>query len=132
MPTYAIPEVWHHRVERRHDHWHYVPRYWYPRFVRAVVHHAFHPHYRPWYRDARRIYIHDDPFYFHVGLGLYIGGIAIQFELGNQPPYGYVYYDPYCDEVFWTLAEDRSWRFGRSFCLARAWVGSRRICTAEF
>jgi hypothetical protein len=98
---------WNLRVERRGDQLHYVPRHWFPRFVRATAPHFVGRNHRPWYADARQIYIHDDPFYFRVGLGIYIGGIAVQFDLRNEPPRGYLYYDPYCDEVFWTLAEYR-------------------------
>jgi hypothetical protein len=60
---------------------------------------------RPWYRDVRRIYVHDDPFYFHAGLGIYLGGLALRLELGDLPPEGFVFYDPYCDMEFWSVSE---------------------------
>ncbi len=60
---------------------------------------------RPWYRDVHRIYVHDDPFYFHAGLGIYLGGLALRLELGDVPPPGFVYYDPYCGEQFWSIAD---------------------------
>ena len=62
---------------------------------------------RPWYNGARRIYVHDDPFYFHAGLDLFLGGLALRLELGDMPPMGFVYYDPYCDMEFWSIAEYR-------------------------
>ncbi len=62
---------------------------------------------RPWYGQSRRIYVHDDPFYFHAGLGIYLGGLALRLELGDVPPLGFVYYDPYCDERFWSVEDYR-------------------------
>lgn len=60
---------------------------------------------RPWYGQARRIYVHDDPFYFHAGLDVFLGGLALRLELGDVPPVGFVFYDPYCDEEFWSVSE---------------------------
>jgi hypothetical protein len=47
--------------------------------------------------------VFDDDFYFHAGLNVYLGGLAFHLDLGDAPPYGYVYYDPYCDEEFWSV-----------------------------
>jgi|GEM_PF-4381042 len=63
---------------------------------------ALHRH--PWVRRrARFIEVYDEPYYFHAGLGLYLGGLALEFTIGDRPPEGYLFYDPYCDRVFATL-----------------------------
>jgi hypothetical protein len=83
------------RVERRDDRrvvvYHH-PRYYRPRPVVMVRH--------PWYTGVRRVYIHDEPFYFNAGLGVYLGGAFLNFEFTNAAPDGYLYYDPYCHETF--------------------------------
>jgi hypothetical protein len=65
----------------------------------AVRYHSSHP----WYRGTRSIVVDDCRFYFHTGFQVYVGGIALDFEITNYPPYGYAYYDPYCGETFVTL-----------------------------
>ena len=42
---------------------------------------------------------------------MYFGGLAVEFNLGDLPPAGYVYYDPYCDEFFWSVSEYRQHLF---------------------
>lgn len=93
-----------HRVRRDHGR-HYRP----PRVIR---HHApvyrpvpywrgYGPH--PWHHGARRIYVDRDPFFFHAGFGIYLGGLALSIEFGNRAPDGYLFYDPYCRQTFVTL-----------------------------
>jgi len=85
--------VRHHRkVVRRHR----PVRYYRPR-------HVYVRHHRPWYVDARRVYIYDSPFYFNAGLNVYLGGVSLGFQFGNAPPAGYVYADPYCDLEFYSV-----------------------------
>jgi hypothetical protein len=57
----------------------------------------------PWYRGARRVVIEGDPFYYNAGLGVYLGGVALHLNLTNAAPDGYVYYDPVCDERFFSV-----------------------------
>jgi hypothetical protein len=71
-----------------------VPTYYVP----APVHYV-----RPWYRNASRFYVDRSPFYFHAGLGIYLGGVFLNLELTDAAPAGYVYVDPYCDLEFWTV-----------------------------
>ena len=57
----------------------------------------------PWYLGARRVVIRDDPFYYNAALGIYLGGVAVNLNLSNAAPDGYVYYDPVCDERFFSI-----------------------------
>jgi hypothetical protein len=58
---------------------------------------------RPWYRTAPLFYVDRSPFYFHAGLGIYLGGVLLNLELTDAAPAGYVYVDPFCDVEFWTI-----------------------------
>jgi hypothetical protein len=75
-----------------------VPTYYVP----APVHYI-----RPWYRTAPRFYVDRSPFYFHAGLGIYLGGVFLNLQLTDAAPAGYVFVDPYCDLEFWTVADYR-------------------------
>ena len=102
----------HRFTVRRHHPGRYVIRRHAPRVVfrpRVLINVGGH---RPWYHDARRIYVDDDAFYFNASLGLYLGGLALNVQIGDVAPYGYVYYDPFCGETFWTLTSYRSHLWG--------------------
>ena len=64
----------------------------------------------PWYYSARRTWYDGRPYYFHAGLGVYFGGVALRIELGNRAPAGYAYYDPTCGETFYSVREYRRHR----------------------
>ena len=83
-----------HRVVERRREVHHAPSYVYHSPRRVVRVH------RPWYVQARHVVVHDSPFYFNAGLGLYIGGIYLDFEFGDFAPLGYIYEDPYCGLEF--------------------------------
>jgi hypothetical protein len=58
-------------------------------------------HHRPWYYGARTVYVNQSPFYFNVGLGVYLGGgVNLGIQFGNAAPAGYAYADPYCSLQF--------------------------------
>ena len=42
------------------------------------------------------IYVDRNPYYYRANIGLFIAGVAVDVVLGNQPPAGCAYYDPYC------------------------------------
>jgi len=116
------------RVERRHEV--RVHR-------RAVVYHRRAPlvcrvpapvrviHHRPWYYGVRTVVVDRDPFYFHAGFGLYFGGLSLDLDLGDCPPMGYAYFDPYCGEEFYSIVDyHRHLRFHRHTAALRViWIG---------
>lgn len=95
-----------HKRHRGDDH-HYREVVRYRDHHRPVRRHVVR-HYRPWYRNVRYVTYHNNPFYWHAGLGVYIGGAYIDLEFGNAAPRGYYYYDPYCSESFYTVADYHS------------------------
>lgn len=82
-------------------------------------------HYRPWYSGVRTVVVDRDPFYFNAGLGLYFGGVNLNIELGNAPPMGYAYFDPYCGEEFYSVVDyQRHLRFHHHTAALRVvWIG---------
>jgi hypothetical protein len=62
---------------------------------------------RPWWTGAPCLYLDEAPYYFSADLGMYMGGFALDFSVGNVAPAGYVFYDPYCGDRFWTAAAYR-------------------------
>jgi len=58
---------------------------------------------RPWWEGAPRVYVHGTPFFFHAGLGVYLGGVGLSLGIGDCSPAGYVYVDPYCGTRFDSL-----------------------------
>ena len=90
-----VKVVKRHHVPRHHQRWQPVLRH-HPRPV-------YLRHHRPWYTDTRHIYVDDSPFYFHAGLNVFFGGVGLHIDLGNTPPAGYGYYDPYCSLGFQTV-----------------------------
>jgi hypothetical protein len=60
--------------------------------------------YRPVrYVPSRVVYWHERPYYNYVNLGVYFPRFWIDFALTDTAPYGYMYYDPYCDDFFPTV-----------------------------
>jgi len=57
----------------------------------------------PWWEGAPRVYVHGNPFFFNAGLGVYLGGLGLMFLVGDLPPAGYCYVDPYCGTRFDSL-----------------------------
>lgn len=64
-------------------------------------------HYRPaacpaptWCRDASYVVYDGDPYWHHVGLGVYFGGVNLNVDVNSAPPSGCGYWDPYCEEWF--------------------------------
>jgi hypothetical protein len=60
-----------------------------------------------WSRDARAVYWNDRPYFFHASMGVFVSGGSIFVSIGNVPPAGYAYFDPYCGRVFRTIADYR-------------------------
>lgn len=96
-----------HRYEtqnRGHRTGHYKPKVVRRYRPAPVVHHRTayrHRAYRPWYYGAERVYVNSSPFYWNVGLGVYLGGgVSLGFQFGNVAPAGYIYADPYCNLTF--------------------------------
>jgi len=78
------------------------------RVVRRTVHHDDCRHTHGWWTSAPRIYVEKNPYYLNASLGFYVDGAAVQFELGNRPPDGYLWYDPYCGHTFRTASSYRT------------------------
>ena len=76
-----------------------------PSYLPRVIYRSRPVHVRPWFQDTRRIYVDGSPFFFSAGLGIYVGGLAINIQVGDVPPVGYVFYDPFCGETFWSVAD---------------------------
>ena len=60
-------------------------------------------YYRPapaWCGDTSYMMVNGDPYWYHVGLGVFFGGVNVNVNVGNAPPSGFGYWDPYCDEWF--------------------------------
>jgi len=58
---------------------------------------------RPWWEGAPRVYVQGSPYFFHAGLGVYLGGLGLSIQIGNAAPAGYGYLDPYCGLRFDSL-----------------------------
>jgi hypothetical protein len=54
------------------------------------------------------VVVHGSPYFFHAGFGVYFGGVSLSFQIGNVPPAGYAWFDPICNEVFWSLPAYRA------------------------
>jgi len=82
-------------------------------------------HSRPWYAGVRTVVVDRNPFYFNAGLGLYFGGVNLNIELGDCPPVGYAYFDPYCGEEFYSVVDyQRHLRFHHHTAALRVvWIG---------
>lgn len=59
---------------------------------------------RPRYAGARWVQVDGHRYYYDASFGFYVGGVALDFQLTDRAPRGWVYYDPVCDDEFWTLA----------------------------
>lgn len=57
----------------------------------------------PWYDSAPRSSMYGVETYFHAGVGVFFGGLALSFEVGTVAPVGFVYVDPVCGERWQTL-----------------------------
>lgn len=68
-----------------------------PRYSRAVP-------CDPWWAGAPVVYVERSPYYFNAGLGVYVGGVELNLNLGDCAPPGYAYYDPYCRTYMSTVA----------------------------
>ena len=55
-----------------------------------------------WY-PARITHWAQRPFWFHDGFHVFFGGDAFWLDVGNVPPPGYRYRDPYCQRTFGTI-----------------------------
>jgi len=60
-----------------------------------------------WCEQPRVAYYDDRPFFFHASLGVFVSGGSIFVDVGNAPPAGYGYYDPYCRTSFRTVVDYR-------------------------
>ena len=73
----------------------------------APVRHRYLP-YPVWCAPTSRVHFHDEePFFFNASLGVFLSGAQFWIQVGNAPPPGYCYYDPYCHETFYSVAEYR-------------------------
>ncbi len=74
--------------------------------VRVIERPVYRPrvsfsYFRPaptWCRDTSYIVYDGNPYWYHVGLGAYFGGVNVALNVGNAPPRGYGYWDPECGE----------------------------------
>jgi Ni/Co efflux regulator RcnB len=55
------------------------------------------------YAGARWVQVDGRRYYYNASFGFYVGGVALDFQLTNRPPHGWVYYDPVCSDEFRTL-----------------------------
>lgn len=53
-----------------------------------------------WCSDASYVVLDGNPYWYHVGLGVFVGGVDVNVDIGNTPPRGYGYWDPQCNEWF--------------------------------
>jgi hypothetical protein len=89
----------HRGHDRHHSRWVKHPRY--------VERHVYH-HYPRWSWKPYRVHYHDHhPFYYHSGFNVFFGSDNFAFEVGNFPPVGYGYYDPYCGDSFVSVSAYR-------------------------
>ena len=94
----------YHKQHKQHHYEHHYRSHHRPVTVRHYNNHrARVRHHRPWHAGARRIYVHDSPFYFHAGLNVYLGGVQLGLNFTNTAPTGYVYVDPFCDLEFYSV-----------------------------
>lgn len=99
------------RVDRRAriEHRHVDRHTWHPHYPRsyAVERNWVAPRYTvPRYFEPPRTRVitwRHRPYQWHVNLGVYIPEFWFGVAIGDLPPAGYVYYDPYCDLQFGTL-----------------------------
>jgi hypothetical protein len=72
--------------------------------VRPRVHHVYHHGIPRWCASPRRVvYYHDNPFYYHAGFDVFLGGAALGFDIARVAPAGYAYVDPYCGHGYSTV-----------------------------
>jgi len=112
------------RIERREsDHRRQDDRRWKHRRHHDGASWFRHEHRRP-YR-AHRVIVYGEPYYYHAGFGLYLGGLALGVRLGNAMPAGYVLYDPYCERRFYSLraVERHMARCGHERCVSLVQAG---------
>src|SRR5262245_30368129 len=68
---------------------------------------------RYWAPAPRRVvYVTHRPFYVSPRLGVFVPQAWINVEIGNLPPRGYVFYDPYCRRTFASIAAYRAYNRG--------------------
>jgi hypothetical protein len=61
--------------------------------------------YRPVrYVPSRVVYWYERPYYSYVSLGVFFPRFWIDFAITDAAPYGYTFYDPYCDDFFPTVS----------------------------
>jgi hypothetical protein len=66
-----------------------------------VSYYPYAYYYPFWWPAPYSIHYYDnDPFYFHSGFNIFFGGDAFYINIGNIPPPGYLYFDPYCSVPF--------------------------------
>lgn len=113
----------HREWKGRADHRHWKSGPYRPRVVRYRNYghhhrpwryvHWYEPYscylpYPVWVESPGDVYVyHDRPFYFHAGFGIYFGSGSLSIEIGDYAPAGYVYFDPYCDLTFMSVADYR-------------------------
>lgn len=120
----TVREHRRHAVVREHRRHAVVHRHRYPA-VRRVHAPVRIVHYRPWYSGVRTVVVDRDPFYFHAGFDLYFGGVNLNIELGDVPPPGYAYFDPYCGEEFYSIVAYRRHLhlYPHTAALRVVWIG---------
>ncbi len=88
--------------------------------------------YRPaprYYHPApRRVYWASRPYYEDIRLGVFLPRFWLGVQVGNLPPPGYVFYDPYCHRTFSTLAGFRSHRCGHDHGYVLDIVAADDLC----
>src|SRR5262245_52830595 len=75
-----------------------------------VIHRAAPRYWGP--APRRVVYVTHRPFYVSPRLGVYVPRAWINVEIGNLPPRGYVFYDPYYRRTFATIAGYRAYNRG--------------------
>ena len=115
----AAPRVVTRRAHRE------APRVVYREHRRPAPRVVYRDHHRPAprivYRDTRHVHSYPvwasapvatcrydgSDFFFHAGFDMFFDGGAFSINVGNYPPAGYFYVDPYCDASFYCIDDYR-------------------------
>jgi len=102
-----------------------APRVVYREHRRPAPRVVYRDHHRPAprivYRDTRHVHSYPvwasapvatcrydgSDFFFHAGFDMFFDGGAFSINVGNYPPAGYFYVDPYCDASFYCIDDYR-------------------------
>ena len=62
-----------------------------------------------WYAGAERAWYRGTPYFLHGRTGIYLGGLALEFEIGRELPYGYMVMHAATGRTFDSFRSAKRW-----------------------